>query len=57
MIVACQVMDPGSIPGERMFFFAKKKKKKKNIAGSDRNQKQCVARELNPDLLLGRQQC
>ena len=22
MIVACQVMDPGSIPGERMFFFS-----------------------------------
>ena len=21
MIVACQVMDPGSIPGERSFFF------------------------------------
>ena len=21
MIVACQVMDPGSIPGERIFFF------------------------------------
>ena len=23
MIVACQVMDPGSIPGERIFFFKK----------------------------------
>ena len=49
MIVACQVMDPGSIPGERMFFCSKRINiflGKKSLHG----------RDLNPGLLRDRQE-
>jgi hypothetical protein len=39
MIVACQVMDPGSIPGERILFFLCKKK--------DGSQESVASRFLN----------
>ena len=58
-IVAFQAVDPGSTPGQRIIFHFILDETTMAVQTyfSHNYEKECVGRESNPDLLLGRQQC